>query len=296
MLRPDFTVPVVEMHLQSGAAQARYAYAGKVFRVQERDADRPSEYDQVGFELLGGADAAAADAEVFALMAGALADLPLRAAVGDIGLVIAAIEGLSASARRKAALMRHIWRPARFRRLLDRFAGRVAMPEHRRALLDGAVSSDAPMIGLRSGAEIQARLAALAEDAAEAPIPEAEAASIAAILSLKASAPEALERLRAIAEDMPAIGPAVARMAARHAALGARGVDLDAVEFEGSYGRTTMEYYSGFVFGFYASTGPEAPPVATGGRYDALTRAMGGADVPAVGAVIRPALTAEVAR
>ena len=51
-----------------------------------------------------------------------------------------------------------------------------------------------------------------------------------------------------------------------------------------------MEYYDGFVFGFYAEARPDLPPVATGGRYDALTRVLGqGRSIPAVGGVIRPA-------
>ena len=50
-----------------------------------------------------------------------------------------------------------------------------------------------------------------------------------------------------------------------------------------------MEYYDGFVFGFYAEGRPDLPPVATGGRYDALTRRLGdGVEIPAVGGVIRP--------
>ena len=50
-----------------------------------------------------------------------------------------------------------------------------------------------------------------------------------------------------------------------------------------------MEYYDGFVFGFTAAGGGDLPAVATGGRYDALTRRLGhGQAVPAVGAVIRP--------
>ena len=41
----------------------------------------------------------------------------------------------------------------------------------------------------------------------------------------------------------------------------ARGVDVDNLDFEGSsYGRTSMEYYDGFVFGFYAETRPDLPP------------------------------------
>ena len=78
-------------------------------------------------------------------------------------------------------------------------------------------------------------------------------------------------------------------------ALEARGIDVAALDFEGGYGRTTMEYYDGFVFGFYADSRPDLPPVALGGRYDALTRALGGPNAaPAVGGVIRPALTLEL--
>jgi ATP phosphoribosyltransferase regulatory subunit len=51
MLRPDFTVPVVEMHAEHGAEPARYTYLGEVFRKQPVGSGRASEYLQVGFEL-----------------------------------------------------------------------------------------------------------------------------------------------------------------------------------------------------------------------------------------------------
>ena len=78
MLRPDFTVPVVQMHMESGADPARYAYSGEVFRKQEEDLGRPSQYVQVGYELFGGHDPAKADAEVFALVSKVLAGMELR--------------------------------------------------------------------------------------------------------------------------------------------------------------------------------------------------------------------------
>ena len=56
-----------------------------------------------------------------------------------------------------------------------------------------------------------------------------------------------------------------------------------------------MEYYGGFVFGFYSEARPDLPPVATGGRYDALTRRLGqGREIPAVGGVIRPDLVCDL--
>lgn len=292
VLRPDFTVPVVQMHMESMAEPARYTYAGKVFRKQEEDETRANEYVQVGYEVFDGTDPAGADAEVFAAIAEGLAGLPLRAATGDIGILMAAVKGLQTSEARKAALLRHIWRPGRFRALLKRF-GSSDMPAARAALLaaDDPFAKASPDIGLRSRAEVEARIAALRDDAAAAPIAQAELRMIDAILSIRETAPNALSNLRDIAVDMPAIGDAVARLENRLAALAERGVDVDTLDFEGSYGRTSLEYYDGFVFGFYASGRPDLPPVATGGRYDALTAQLGqGRAVPAVGGVIRPDL------
>ena len=293
MLRPDFTVPVVQMHMEHGAEPARYTYAGEVFRRQEDDPDRASEYLQVGYEIFERDQPAASDAEVFALFAELLAPLGLRAATGDIGILMAAVDGLKTTARRKQALRRHIWRPKRFRALMDRFSGRAPVPESRAALLAEAdpLGDLPPLIGLRGRAEIAARIEALREDAATPSISKGEVALIEAILDVRETSNFALEHLRDIAVDMPAISDAVDRLAARMGELSARGVDVETLDFEASYGRTQMEYYDGFVFGFYAPKRPDLPPVATGGRYDALTRHLGqGREIPAVGGVIRPGL------
>ena len=69
------------------------------------------------------------------------------------------------------------------------------------------------------------------------------------------------------------------------------GIDGAELQFDAAFGRQSMEYYDGFTFAF---RGPDAnaTPVAIGGRYDALTRALGGDVVPAVGGVIRPGILA----
>ncbi len=298
MLRPDFTVPMVQAHMAGGAAPARYTYSGEVFRRQEIDPERSAEYIQVGFELFGGRDPARDDAEIFALFSDLLAPLGLRAATGDIGLLRAAVGALRTSERRRAALLRHLWRPRRFRALLDRFGGGVPEPPTRRALLaaDAPLGAAGPEIGLRSRAEVAERIDALRAAAAEPPISDGEVALLDDILSLRDVAPAALARLRDLAVDMSGLTPAVDTFEARLGALSARGVSVDALEVEASYGRTTLEYYDGFVFGFFAGGRPDLPPVATGGRYDALTRALGaGRGIPAVGGVIRPGLTLELA-
>jgi ATP phosphoribosyltransferase regulatory subunit len=299
MLRPDFTVPVVQAHMSHGADPARYCYMGEVFRKQEHLGNRASEYLQVGFEVFDRTAPEAADAEVFSLFSQVLSGLPLRATTGDIGILMAAVRGLQTTPRRKAALLRHIWRPKRFRALLDRFAGRAAMPQARATLLEtlatgtpeALIAAAGSFIGLRAPQDIAARARALIEDAKAAPIAAPEAALLYDLLSLQAPAKAALSHLRGITPMLPAIAPAVDRFATRLDALTARGIDVATLPFEASLGRTSMEYYDGFVFSFH---GPETlPPVASGGRYDALTAVLGqGRSIPAVGGIIRPHLVA----
>lgn len=301
MLRPDFTVPVVQAHMAHGADPARYCYLGEVFRKQEHLGNRASEYLQVGFEVFDRDAPEAADAEVFALFSQMLAGLGLRAVTGDIGILMAAVRGLDTTARRKAALLRHIWRPKRFRALLDRFAGRAAMPQARALLLEklatgtpeALIAAAGTFIGLRAPEDIASRACALIEDAHASPIAAPEAALLYDLLSLQAPARAALTHLRGITPLLPAISPAVDRFAHRLDALAARGIAVDTLAFEASLGRTSMEYYDGFVFSFHASG--DMPAVASGGRYDALTAVLGqGRSIPAVGGIIRPHLVADL--
>lgn len=298
MLRPDFTVPVVQAHMAHGADPARYAYLGEVFRAQDHPGEaRAREYLQVGFEVFDRAAPEEADAEVFALFADALRGLGLRPVTGDVGILLAAVRGLNTSERRRAALLRHIWRPRRFRALLDRFSGRAPTSVARSALLD-RLRQDAPealiaaagnFTGLRAPEEIAARARAMVEDAALPPIPAPEAALLYDLLALEAPAEAALAHLRGITPMLAAIEPAVDRFARRLEALRTRGVDTASLPFEAAHGRSSMEYYDGFVFSFLGAEG--LPPVASGGRYDALTAHLGqGRSIPAVGGIIRPHL------
>jgi ATP phosphoribosyltransferase regulatory subunit len=312
VLRPDFTVPVVQAHMADGAEPARYCYMGEVFRKQDHLGPRASEYLQVGFEVFD-RDAPKADAEVFALFARLLSPVGLKALTGDIGILLAAIEGLTTTPRRKAALRRHVWRPRRFRALLDRFAGRAPMPEGRLHLLnhlrsdtpEALIAAAGPQIGLRSAEDIAERARALVEDAETPALAAPEAALLYDLLGLAAPCDAALAHLRGIQPLMPAIAPAVDRFEARLIAMRQHGVDTASLPFEASHGRSTLEYYDGFVFSFHrngsaavdggvdpGADGAE-PPIASGGRYDALTAILGqGRSIPAVGGIIRPALVA----
>lgn len=290
VLRPDFTVPVVQMHMAGGAEPARYCYLGEVFRKQDQGDTRPdhprdNEYLQAGFELFSRDPDA--DAEVFAMFHAILAPLSLEATMGDMDLLLDAVAGLPLSDARRAALSHHIWRPARFERMLDRFSHPV--PPRSFAV------NDAPWTGLRSPEAMQGRIRRLEADRAEPVLPGIWRERLHRLFGVSGPAPAALDELRVLADHIPAIAEAVARLAARLDAIAGRGIDPATIRFDASHGRRTMEYYDGMTFSFTAPYRPDWPPVASGGRYDALTRVLGqGAAIPAVGGIIRPGLVAEL--
>lgn len=297
MLRPDFTVPIVRLHMDAGAEPARYVYCGPVWRRQDAGSTRPREFLQAGFEVFEGGDPAAHDAEVLGLIVEALGDAPVDLVTGDLGLALAAIDALETSAARKAALRRHVWRPARFRALLRQFGEGQGRETARRAALLATEAAgrtaewvaDGVAVGLRAPEDVAARVAHLAEEAATPPLAAADVARIEAVLAVKGDAPVALAELRRLAGGAPGLAAAVDRVEARLAAFSARGIAPEALRFEASFGRTSLEYYDGMVFGALPRGRADLPPVASGGRYDALTRVLGGGSgIPAVGGIIRP--------
>ncbi|MTH78668.1 ATP phosphoribosyltransferase regulatory subunit [Paracoccus aestuariivivens] len=292
MLRPDFTVPVVQMHMENGAEPARYCYLGEVFRKQDHGENQPehprdNEYLQAGFELF--ARDPDADAEVFALFHGILAPLNLQASMGDMDLLMDAVRALPLSGARRAALLHHIWRPRRFARLLARFS----------APAEGRNFSESPTTwtGLRSPDEMQERIDRLQADAGEQPLSSQWVERLERLFAVQAPAPQALAQLRQLATEIPDIHEAVDRLERNLADLARRGIDTDAIHFDASHGRHTMEYYDGMTFSFAAAGRADWPPVASGGRYDALAAVLGqakGRSIPAVGGIIRPGLVYEL--
>ena len=292
MLRPDFTVPVVKYHLGQNRTVARYAYAGPVWRRQGPDSALAREYWQAGYEVLGEADAAAADAEVFARIADALQGTGAVPVTGDLGILFAAIDGLDTTEARKAALRRHVWRPVRFERLIDRFAGTAPFDCDTRALPD--LPAVAEPEGRRDLADVSARLAALVEERRTPPLAAEEVRMFRAILANRGTASDCLAALRRIEAGVPGISASLDAMERRLSALDAAGFAPADLRFDGSFGRRTMEYYDGFVFAFHGRDANDGRPLATGGRYDALTGVLGGgAAIPAVGGVVRPGLVVD---
>ena len=309
-LRPDFTAPVAIAHGTRGWQRpGAYAYAGPVFRLQEPGSTRPIEYLQAGIESFGAVDRPAADARIFALIRDALVELgatAVRAATGDLGIVFALLDALEMPEARRATLRRHLWRPARFHALIEGWLAPPTPPSpRRRALIAAAAEGPEAVARLAAGegeplgrrrlseiAERAERLAAMADEPAMSP---EQGALIEAVLAVEGPSGAALDRLGELAAGAGIdLSSALGAFEARLDALAHHGVDAGALPFRAAFGRN-LEYYSGFVFELQAAGRDDLPPLAGGGRYDAMTRRLGaGAAVPAVGAMIRPeaALTA----
>lgn len=305
-LRPDFTVPVARLH-GGGAGwetPARYCYIGPVFRRQEHPAARPLEYLQAGIERFGDIDRTAADAAVFALIREGLDILgvtALKSTVGDLGIAFAAIDAVGLSPARRARLRRHFWRPARFHDLIAAYARPAEAPSPARASLLAALddadplariaemAGDVQMVGMREPGDILARAEALRAEAAEPVLASEAAGLIEAVLSVQGPADAAPARLRdlAAAAGLDLSRP-IAALEARLAGIDAAGIAPATLNFDAAFGRN-LEYYDGFVFEIVSARFPDLPPLAGGGRYDAMTARLGaGAPVPAVGGIIRP--------
>ncbi len=312
-LRPDLTVPACRLYLQrhpDAGIAARYCYNGSVFRFQPTGADaaRPNEFRQAGFELIGETDAEAAETEALVLVAKAIAaagSFPYRIRMGDLGLFKALLADLEMPERGRQRLRAQFWRPEAFRAALARLTavspGSLAgLPADLMGALDPAdpaaaealvarylQSAGIAPIGARSLGEITAGLLAAVEDSHAEPIPAASAAAIESYLKIAGPAPAARAALeRSIAPAGPRSAAAVAAFARRLDLLAAAGIDTGALAFSAEFGRT-LEYYTGFVFDVVAPGLGERTPIAGGGRYDNLLRAVGAtSDVPAVGSAI----------
>ena len=313
-LRPDLTVPTCRLHLErhpDGATPARYCYNGATFRFQPEGAGpaHPREFRQAGIETFGAADRETADAETVTLVIAALRETGIRdftLRIGDLGLFRAVLAGAPMPQRWWRRLHQLFWRPEAFRAELKRLAASPAglvqgLPEDLVAGLAARRPGEAEaivaqylekqgieIIGVRSLGEITERLLSIVSDAAAKPLSPTTASLIEGYLAVAGPAPEAAQRL---AELLPSSGHAEAPAALdvfnrRLKLMAERGIDIDRVEFSAEFGRS-LAYYTGFVFEIAVPGLSEASPVAGGGRYDSLLRAVGAPrDVPAVGAAI----------
>ncbi len=297
-LRPDLTIPTCKWQVESGGAYpARLCYHGLAFR----HAPGAGEFYQAGAELLGLADRAAGDVEMMSLTAEALRAAGLTEfdmIVGDLGLFATLVDALDVPAQWRGRLKRNFWRSGYFEALLARMvaggtneAQRAVDALHGLKLMDlkPAIEAlidkegDAPLGG-RTREEIVERLTIQASDGAAPRLDADVAEMITAFLKVSGPGEAALEDIRTLTKPVAAkmVKP-LAAMAERLRALKGLGIPPERIRFVAHFGRN-LEYYTGFVFEFWARAGE----VAGGGRYDTLLESLGAPrGTTAIGCAIR---------
>jgi ATP phosphoribosyltransferase regulatory subunit len=305
-LRPELTIPVCRMHLESGGKfPARLSYHGPAFRASLNAPDRPTQFLQTGVECLGAKDREAADIEVLTLAvegvrAAGLEQFSIQ--IGDLSLFAGLVDALDIPAQWRGRLKRHFWRPDYFRELLARLSNGGSVPGERylahlgtadereaRNALEGLMDYlGGTPLGGRTREEIVDRLMEQAAEAAAVRLDQSAVALIERVLSVSGAASKSIGEIRALLKkqgirlDVP-----LERMESRIAALERLGLAGKRVNFAARFGRN-MEYYTGFVFELWSRDSEGAVQVAGGGRYDTLLKTLGAtADIPAIGCAIR---------
>lgn len=312
-LRPDLTVPTCRLHLErhpQGDVKARYCYNGPAFRFQPTGvtAAHPREFRQAGIELFGEPRRQQADAEVVNLTLQAIRTAGLDSyglRIGDLGLFQALLDAIEMPERWRERLRHHFWRPDAFRDELIRLTRDPAdalhdLPAELMAEIDPADTGkseaavaaylekhEIDLVGARSVPEITLGLLEAAADAASEPLAPGAAELIEAYVKVKAPARAAGARLADLMQERGIdIEAAIEAYQARLQLLIDAGIDPAIIEFSAEFGRN-LEYYTGFVFEVVVPELGTGSPVAGGGRYDGLLKAVGApSPVPAVGSAI----------
>lgn len=306
-LRPDFTVPVVRQHLESGRTSGRYFYEGKAFRASS-DVERPDEFRQIGLERFdeAGASSFQADAEITALawsaaQAGGRQDLSLW--LGDIALFSAFIDSLGLAEPLAARMKRVAARPRLLAAELARAgeAPRAAVGGGQLAdLLSGLSEADAAKVleevwalagidpvGGRGPAEIAQRLIGRAEAARAPALTPDQAERIRRFLAIEDAPAAAFAAVRAAAGG-GTLDAALADWDQRLQMLAAAGVPLERIRFAAALGHA-FDYYDGLTFEIRSQALDPEQAIAVGGRYDSLPARLGAsAEARAIGCMIRP--------
>ena len=303
ILRPDFTVPIVEMHIATKKKEAKYSYSGAVWRSEPRGSRQPTEYYQAGFEFFHQTDQARADAEIFVLFQQCTRGVELDIELGDIAILRAVVSSLDISDNKRSLLLRHLWRPNRFIQLIRQLSQGNSVSNSRSILFQSIVSdklneyidSAGPTIGLRSLNEIKKRSKELLKEELDSPISLNLVKLIEEILALRcplSKASSEITRFFSVGDELRNVSYDLEN---RIDAMSDLGIDVKKLKFLTKLSRTSLEYYDGFVFSTSIKGRSDLAPVAQGGRYNALTKILGkGANIPAVGGIVRPEILASV--
>jgi ATP phosphoribosyltransferase regulatory subunit len=312
-LRPDITVPTARIYLQrhpQADVAARYCYNGSVFRYQPGggSAAHPREFRQAGIELYAQTDDSKADAEVMLRTLEAVTAAGLRQPrlkIGDLGLFAGLLNAIDIPERWRKRLQAQFWRPEAFRNELKRLttmpgSAVEGLPAELIAKLDPEAPGTAEgivqayldergieAVGARTVGEIAERLLSIAQDARCDPLPKSVADLIESYLAISAPVRASAARIKDLFQrnDIDVSDP-LDTFERRLSLLFKGDTAMAQATFDAEFGRH-FEYYTGFVFEICSDEFGPTSPLAGGGRYDEMLRAIGAPEaISAVGAAI----------
>ena len=304
-LRPDLTIPVCKWQVDAARPYpARLCYRGPTFRYRA-DAE-PMQFAQAGAELLGETNREWADKEMLSLAVEALRAVSIKGTqmiVGDLRMFATFVDALDVPEQWRGRLKRNFWRTGYFEALLERMVAGAAneaeraiedlhalKPNELRPAIDALLDkeTDAPLAG-RTREDIVNRLTMQASDGSSPRLKQSVADMILKFLSIRGPAADALETIRKISKPVfMTMEKPIKAMEQRLTILEKLGIPANRISFVGHFGRN-LEYYTGFVFEFWAKTGGGALEVAGGGRYDTLMETLGAPrGTTAVGCALSP--------
>jgi len=294
-LRPEFTIPICLHHIDETRTKARYAYGGTVFR-QERAGD--VEFAQVGLEDLGDTAHVEADAACLADMVQTLTmagTSRFTVTLGDRRLFASLIKSFELPEAIGQRLMRNFGERDDLQSLIANLVA-VGSSAELDATFAGLLDDEPALI---AHVEIQMELAGISPNSGRSPadiayrmiektkeasfvLDRAKADTLNRFLKIECPLEQASDALATFAKSEEInLGDALTNFDQRVAAIKSRGVALDNINYNASFGRK-LEYYTGVLFEAHSAGHSDA--IAGGGRYDRLCSLLGATTpIPAVG-------------
>ncbi len=300
-LRPEFTIPVCLAHLQSGNAQGRYAYGGKVFRQRQHGA---AEFAQAGIETIGGEQSVTSDVECIETALAALAQCgvkKMQVVIGDQEIFEALLAALELPEHWRARLARDFGDSAKLEddlKLITNGNDEIDGLESqlRKALeaddfdsvahwvTDKMNAANLPHKGGRTAHDIATRMMTKAQLASVQLNPN-QRKILREFLAIEVPVDQAAAHLREFAKAANLNLDAALNAFEERAALLGKFTDKDVtITWRASFGRR-LDYYTGIVFEIsQIGQGRSNKPLCGGGRYDRLMNMLGALKpTPAIG-------------
>ena len=295
-LRPDLTIPVCRMHLQSnGKFPARLSYHGPALPRSAGPAGPPEPIPANRRRVSWRRRSKRPRAKCSISRSRACAPPALtisRCKIGDVALFAGLLDALDIPAQWRGRLKRHFWRPPIISASCssasptappfpgERYLARSGNARDAGAARDRALRPDGlsrqHALGGRTREEIVDAPDGAGAEAAAIRLDEKSVALIERVLSVSGPRAEKLAAIRALLKKnrRQARRSRWPRMESRIAALAKLGLSEKRVGFAARFGRN-MEYYTGFVFELWSRDSEGPVQIAGGGRYDRCCRRSG---------------------